>query len=68
MKAIAIALGLLTLAACGSTGVADTADTTADLIIVNGKIETVDPALGEVEALATAGGRILAVGIEARSA
>ncbi len=65
MKAIAIALGLLTLAACGSTGVADTADTTADLILVNGKIETVDPALGEVEALAAAGGRILAVGTTA---
>ena len=34
----------------------------ADLVLVDGRIETVDPELGEVEALAAAGGRILAVG------
>lgn len=34
----------------------------ADLVLTNGKIVTVDPELGEVEALASRNGRIIAVG------
>lgn len=52
------ALGLmLTIATgCGPAG------EPADLVLLNGKIATVDPDLGEVAALAARGGRIVAVG------
>jgi predicted amidohydrolase YtcJ len=41
---------------------ADVADEEADLILVNGKVVTVDTGLGEAEAVAVRGDRILAVG------
>jgi predicted amidohydrolase YtcJ len=50
--------GLLAIG-CNST---PPAHLVAELILVDGRIETVDPDLGEVEALAVRDGRILAVG------
>ncbi|MDF1800084.1 MAG: amidohydrolase [Planctomycetota bacterium] len=38
------------------------APTTADLVLLDGRVVTVDPALGDAEAIAMGGGRILAVG------
>ena len=51
----------LLLASCATSG-------HADLVLRNGRIATVDPELGEVEALAVADGRILAVGSDAEIA
>ena len=49
---------ILTLAACAPSGDA------ADLVLMNGKIVTVDEALPEAEALAVRDGRIMAVGTD----
>jgi predicted amidohydrolase YtcJ len=46
-------------------GVLPAQDPKAEILLRNGKIVTVDPALGTVEALAIANGRILAVGSNA---
>jgi hypothetical protein len=62
MKVAAIVLGIVTLVGCASPPVSETGSATVDLILINGKIETVDPIVGEVEALAVANGRVLAVG------
>ncbi|MGB5346721.1 MAG: amidohydrolase family protein, partial [Woeseia sp.] len=54
----------LTLAACGKSA-DDTGGSTmpaADLVLLNGRIATVDPALGNVEAMAVTGYKVTAVG------
>lgn len=54
----------LTLAACGKSA-DDTSGSSvpaADLVLLNGKIATVDPALGNVEAMAVTGYKVTAVG------
>ena len=53
---------LVALASCNSTA---SRAITVDLVLRDGRIETMDPGLGEVEALAVTDGRILAVGSSA---
>jgi predicted amidohydrolase YtcJ len=62
---LALALTITALVAlAGCEPGADTADA-ADLVLLNGKVATVDPELGETEAVAVRGNEILAVGTTA---
>jgi predicted amidohydrolase YtcJ len=60
----AVPIAVLLLAAGGCDAVADPTDA-ADLVLLNGKVATVDRELGEVEAVAVIGDRIAAVGTTA---
>ncbi len=67
-----IALASLALTGCGrdephtgDTGAATAAVAPADLVLRGGKVATVDPAIGETEAIAVTGYRITAVGSNA---
>ncbi len=65
VSVLALALWLaLGLSGCGApTPDADTASTdTADLVLAGGRVVTLDPDLGEVEAIAVRGSRIIATG------
>jgi hypothetical protein len=57
-----LAGALAFLMASGSAPAMQVGGTPADLVLRGGKIETVDPDLGEVEAIAIRGDRIVAVG------
>jgi predicted amidohydrolase YtcJ len=60
-KQILGALAVLVLAAAACDPMASPEDA-ADLILVNGKVVTLDPELGEVQAIAVKDGRIVAAG------
>ena len=60
-----LALSLAALTALAALGTANAAPPAADLIIVNARIWTVNPAQAEAQALAVLNGRITAVGTDA---
>ncbi len=62
---LAVLVFLIGTTACQETDPAPAPDDVADLVLVGGKVATVDPALGEVEAVAVRGNRIAAVGTDA---
>jgi hypothetical protein len=66
LKGLAVALGLLGLTACMVREARPASAETAELIITNARVTTLDPALPEAGAVAVRGGRILAVGDDAR--
>ena len=57
-------LSLVASALCGLSLFSTPANAQADLVLKNGKIVTVDPELGTVQAIALEGGRILAAGTD----
>ena len=64
---LAVSIAFLLIAGCGDTSnqpvdTADSGQAPADLVLRGGKVATVDPALGNVEAIAVNGYQITAVG------
>ena len=57
-----VLLAALTLAGCGGDRASSPAHPVADMVLVNGNVVTVDPALPRAEAIAIIGDRIAAVG------
>jgi predicted amidohydrolase YtcJ len=66
LRGLAVVLGVLGLSACVAREARPASAETAELIITNGKVTTLDPAQPEASAVAVRDGRILAVGDEAR--
>ncbi len=66
LRGLAVALGLLGLSACVARETRPVSAETAELIITNGKVTTLDAERPEASAVAVRDGRILAVGDEAQ--
>jgi predicted amidohydrolase YtcJ len=66
LRGLVAALVVLGVSACATREVRPASAETAELIITNGKVTTLDPARPEASAVAVRGGRILAVGDDAR--
>ncbi|TVP76082.1 MAG: amidohydrolase [Gemmatimonadales bacterium] len=62
---LAMAVLLLQLAACEEANGPDAPDGVADLVLLDGKVVTLDDEMGEAEAVAVRDGRIVAVGSSA---
>ena len=64
MRIVFLTIVSLALSACSSEEAAEPAHPVADMVIMNGNVVTVDPALPAVEAIAIDGERIAAVGTD----
>ncbi|MEM9252373.1 MAG: amidohydrolase family protein, partial [Planctomycetota bacterium] len=65
LAAAAAGTAAWTFGACQTIGTTQPAAGTADLVLFNGKVTTMDPGVPEASALATRGGKFVAVGSDA---